>query len=490
MKDEWLPLQAYSEWRWIALLPLAFGIAWAATLLAVRPIFLLFVAACCLYVFFAAVSLSRPLIFVTVFLVFLIVLPPLYFSSLGDTPIYLSSLLVPVGFAVLVARLPDFHLRLDAVAKGLALFLAGTGLSLPFAWWLSGEAIGKQSLLRWLMLAQTALIYVMVRAGVRLWKNRAEQWIRTFLLVAAVASAGYGIIDFFWPVPLAHPAADQFVWLQRAVVRRAQGVFYEASNFANLCGLFLLIASAAFLARQKRAVGVARPWLLLFIAILSLAEFVSFSRGAWGNVVVSLLVFIGISGQVKFRRTWSFFVALGTPLTVLWFYAPELWNYFVGNRIGYFAQILADPNLFTSGRLETWSTVASIISDHPQYMLSGIGYKTLPFTRLFHQEIITDNGFLNLLLETGVVGLAGFLAFSVAVFKTLLRLTRRSSGAQAFWSAVLFSFWCGEWVQMIGQDAYTYWRSMVIFVALMAFALNGADRGAEDHLGEQVGGAR
>ncbi len=490
MRSGLLPHRAHWEWRWLALLPLAFGIAWAACAIASRPMLLLAGAAGGLYVCFAAASLRRPLVFVAVFLVVLIVFPPFYFSSLGETPVYISSLLLPIGLALFVARLPDLRLRLDPVAKGLTLFLAGTGVSLPFAGWLSGEAVAEQSFLRWLMLAQTALIYVFVRAGARLWKGRAEQWITPVLLVAAVASAGYGIIDFFWPVPLAHPAADQFVWFDAAVVRRAQGVFYEASNFANLCGLFLLIASAAFLARQQRAVGIAGPWLLLFIAILSLAEFVSFSRSAWGNVLVSLLVFIGISGQVKLRRAWGFFVALGTPLTVLWFYAPELWNYFVGNRIGYFTQILADPNLVTSGRLETWATVASIIRDHPQYMLFGIGYKTLPFTRLFHQEIITDNGFLNLLLETGIVGLAGFLAFSATVFKTFLTLTRGSVGTQTFWSALLFSFWCGEWVQMMGQDAHTYWRSMVIFVALMAFALNRADRGTEGSLGEQVGDVR
>jgi O-Antigen ligase len=486
MKDERLRHQAYSEWRWIALPPLAFGIAWAATLLVERPFLLFCVAACCLYVFVGVVSLRRPLIFVTVFLVFLITLPPLYFSSLGDTPIYLSLLLIPIGLATLIARLPDFHLRLDAVAKGLALFLAGTGLSLPFAWWLSGEAIGKQSLLRWLMLAQTGLIYALVRGGVRWREGRVEQWIMPVLLVAAVASAGYGIFDFFWPVPLPHPAADQFIWLETSLVRRAQGVLYESSNFGNLCGLFLVIASAAFLARQERAVGMARPWLLVCVAVLSFAEFVSFSRSAWGNVLVSLAVFVGISGMGSLKRSVGFFAAFTTPLTVLWYYSPGLWNYFIGNRVGYFGQIFADPNLVTSGRLETWATVFSILRDHPNYLLFGVGYKTLPFTRLFHEEIITDNGFLNLLLETGILGLGGFLAFGAAVFRSFWGLSRRGVGTHTFWSAVLFSFWCGEWVQMLAADAYTYWRSMVILLALMAFALNQADRCAERSLAKQA----
>jgi O-antigen ligase len=487
MKDQRLPQRPYWEWARDPFLFLTLAIASAATMVAVRPIWLLFGAACGFYLFFVAVSLRRPLILVTVFLVFLIAFPPLYFSSLGDTPIYLSSLLVPIGLAVLVARLPDFDLPLDEVAVGLVLFLVGTGLSLPFGWWLSGQAIGNQSLLRWLLLAQTALIFALVRGAARWGGDRVERGIMAVLLVAAVASAGYGVVDFFWPIPLPHPAADQFIWLETAMVRRAQGVFYEASSFGNLCGLFLVIASAAFLAGQERAVRIARPWLLLCITILSFAVFVCFSRSTWGNVIVSLAVFVARSGMVKRRRAWGFFVAFLTPMVLLWFYFPELWNYFTGNRIGYFGQILGDPNLVTSGRLETWATVFSILRDHPKYLLFGIGYKTLPFTRLFHQEIITDNGFLNLLLETGILGLGSFLAFSATVFKSFWRLSRKSVGTELFWSAVLFSLWCGEWVQMMATDAYTYWRSMVVLIALMAFVLNGADRTCAPEFRSEMG---
>ena len=482
MNVERFPQKAYLEWSTLFSLFLVFGIACAAAMLAIRPILLLPSVACCLYASFVAAALRRPLIFVAVFLVFLITLPPFYFSSLGETPLYLSSLLIPTGLAVLVLRLPDFSVPSDKVATGLTTFLVGIGLSLPFAWWLSGEAIGRQSLLRWLLLAQTALIFALVR-GVARWRaDPIERWIMPVLLVAAVACGAYGVVDFFWPIPLPHPAADQFIWLESAIVRRAQGAFYEASSFGNCCAIFLVLASAAFLSGQERAVRIGRHWLLLFISVLSLAIFLCFSRSVWGNVLVSLAVFAALSGMVKFRRAWGFFAAVLTPLILLWFYFPELWNYFTGNRIGYFGQILADPNLVASGRLETWATVFSILHRSPIYLLFGVGYKTLPFTRLFHQEIITDNGFLNLLLETGLSGLAGFLILSTAVFKTFWRLTHRAIGGERFWSAALFSLWCGEWVQMLATDAYTYWRSMSVLIALMAFALNRADRSCTEQM--------
>ena len=489
MNEERFPQNAHIEWSRPFWLLFFFAIACTTTMLAIRPILFLPCAGCCLYAVFLANSLRRPLIFVAVFLVFVIALPPLYFSPLGETPLYLSSLLLPIGLAVLVTRLPDLSLPSDKVAIGLAIFLLATGLSLPFAFWLSGDPIGIQSLLRWLLLAQTALIFAVIR-GVARWRDDlVERWLIPVLIVAAVASAAYGILDFFWPVPMPHPAADQFIWLQAAIVRRAQGIVYEASGFGSLCGIFLVVTAEALLAGQERAVRMSRLWLLLFIAVLSFAVFLCFSRSVWASVLVSLAVFVRISRVIKLRRVWGFFVALLMPLTVLWFYFPELWGYFTGNRVGYFGQIFADPNLVTSGRLETWAKVFSILRQHPGYLLFGIGYKTLPFTRLFHQEIITDNGFLNLLLETGLLGLGGFLILSASVFKSFWRLSRRADGTEPFWSAALFSLWCGEWVQMLATDAYTYWRSIAVLIALMAFALNRADRSRTEKVsGEESSG--
>jgi O-antigen ligase len=181
----------------------------------------------------------------------------------------------------------------------------------------------------------------------------------------------------------------------------------------------------------------------------------------------------------------GFFVALLIPLALLWNYSPELWNYLLDARMGYLGQFFADPNLASSGRFETWSRVFSIMTEYPHFLLFGVGYKTLPFTRLFHEEIITDNGYLNLLLETGILGLAGFLCFCGAIFRTFLALARTGHGKVAFWCAFLFSFWCGECVQMLAADAYTYWRNMVVFTGFMALAMNLAER---EKLGEAGSG--
>jgi O-antigen ligase len=179
---------------------------------------------------------------------------------------------------------------------------------------------------------------------------------------------------------------------------------------------------------------------------------------------------------VNVRRSLVLCLALAVPLLLLWMYSPELWHYFLEARVGHLTEILTDPNGATSGRYLTWIRILDIIREYPQYLIFGIGYKTLTFTRLFHGELIADNGYLSLLLETGVVGLAGFLIFSGAILHTFSRLARQKNDPIAFWAAVMLSIWAGELIQLLAVDAYTFWRSMVILTALMALIMNRAER--------------
>jgi hypothetical protein len=437
------------------------------------------------YVLFAMVAIREPLIFVLVFLLVLVLLPPLYFASSADNPIYVSFLLLPIAVVIVLTRFPDIHFSWDPVAKGLMLFLGATAVSLPFAWWLSGSEVAKEGLSRWILLSQTCLVYYLIRGCARPEATRTERRMFQILFLGAVLTAAYGILDFVSPIPLSqHPPAEQFIWLNSTVLRRAQGVFYESSNFANLCGFFLVAASTSFLSRKERYLGVHRAFLVFFLSVLSLAVLVTFSRSTWISVISAVLVSVLVSPFVRIRRGALVLLALTVPLIALWSYSAELWNYLVSARVGLLTDIFADPNVATSGRFDTWIRVFSIMREHPQYLIFGIGYKTLPVTRLFHGEIITDNGYLSLLLETGVSGLAGFSMFSYSILKTFFRLAHSASERLAFWSAVLFSIWCGELVQLLAVDAFTYWRNMVVLAALMALTVNLAEREERARSGE------
>jgi O-antigen ligase len=441
------------------------------------PAFAAGMVALIVYASFAALSILEPLFFVAAFLMTLEILPPLYFARSGDQPLYLSCFLLPVGFLIIISRFRDMHFTWDPLAKGLACFLACTACSLPFAAWLSGSQAGWSSLARWLLLSQTALVYFLTRGGARRQESRMERGLYPLLYLAAGLSAGYGIVDFIWPVPLPHPALDQFIWLDATALRRAQGVFYESLSFANFCGFFVVLGSAAILSKRESYLRLPRWLLIVFTVILSLAVLVAFSRSTWAAIAVALAVFSFQSKLINARRAGVLLLALGVPLVLLWTFSPNLWRYFLEVRVGHLAELLSDPDFATSGRYGTWLHIFDIIRENPQYLVFGIGYKTLSFTRLFHGAIIVDNGFLSLLVETGVVGLAGFLIFSGVILKTFFRLTQQNTGPVAFWAALMFAIWCGELVQLMAVDAYTFWRSMAILVALMALTMNRAERG-------------
>src|SRR5215468_6951035 len=115
------------------------------------------------YTVFAAVSVRQPLIFVMVFLFALEIFPPFYFPQSGETPIFISFFLLPIVAVIFIARFADMQFSWDPVGIGLALFVGGTAFSLPFAWWLSGPAVGKDGFSRWLLLSHGVLIYYLIR---------------------------------------------------------------------------------------------------------------------------------------------------------------------------------------------------------------------------------------------------------------------------------------------------------------------------------------
>ena len=329
-------LQSFSEpWAWrLALAGVAFVLGSLVALSNSSPVVVIAIGGAIGFAWFSLRSIREPLLFVTVFLLTLELIPPIYLSRLGDTPLYVSFSLLPVAFLIIASRLPDMHFTWDPIAKGLAIFLAGLAYSMPFAWWLSGTSAGLDSLLRWLLLSQTGLLYFLVRGGARLEESRTERWMYPLLFVAAGLSAGYGIVDFIWPMSLPHPAVNQYIWLGSGTIRRAQGVFYESLDFANFCGLFLVVGSAALLTRRERYLGLHRWLLTLLMAIFGLAVMVSFSRSTWISVAAALLVFSLSSRLIRVRRTAVVLLLLAIPVLMLWSFSPELWDYFVNARMG------------------------------------------------------------------------------------------------------------------------------------------------------------
>jgi O-antigen ligase len=302
------------------------------------------------------------------------------------------------------------------------------------------------------------------------------------LFWAGAASTTFAVVDFLLQLPAPARFAEQFVWLSSGVFRRAQGVFYEASTLGCFCAFLLVMLAAIAITGMRERLGIRPVWLwAAAIAAVSALVF-SFSRAALVNVCVSLAA-LGVleRRRLRFRLRvvrlpLAICASAAAGLAVAGALFPEFLSAYV-MKLGHSAEFfLSEPNVVLSQRLESWSLLASYIQERPWEFVSGIGYKTLPYTAHLGQPLIADNMYLSLLVETGWPGLLALLGVSAAVLLQSYREARyASSDLRRFCGAWIFSFWCGEMAQMLSGDILTYWRILPAFFAVLAIGSRDDD---------------
>ena len=119
-----------------------------------------------------------------------------------------------------------------------------------------------------------------------------------------------------------------------------------------------------------------------------------------------------------------------------------------------------------SGRVASWQTLAAWIAAHPWQAMFGIGYKTLPYSNFLGSQVVADNMYLSLLVETGVAGLAALIWLNVAILRAAARSSQRS-----FFGTWILCFWAGQTVQMASGDLLTYWRVLPVYFWILALAV-------------------
>jgi O-antigen ligase len=401
-----------------------------------------------------------------------LILPPFYPERLGgNIPLFTSHVILLVGGVVFLSRYQSFHWQPDLFTESLGGFLLALALSLPFAFWLSGSSIGFASCLRFLLILQPFLIYLWLRGFHLVSTEQAFCRLLRVLLILGTITAAYGIVDFYSPIPLPHPFADQYIYLLGGSIRRAQGVFYEASSFGNLCAFYwslCLVTMSSPIRRQLRLPAIV---LVLSAGVFTVALFLSYSRGSWTNGIVTLGVFLLLQRRFKLRLLLSAFIVSGVFLFLIYQWSPDLVTNFSERRLGPLLELWSNPNEATSGRWQTWKTMFVFFGEYPWLLLFGIGYKSVSGTSLFGSSLIVDNGYLSLLFETGILGLTSLLWFSGVLFQRLFRAIQSLSMLRRHYAAFLLAFWCGQMVQMLTGDILTYWRNLVVYFTLAAGVL-------------------
>lgn len=425
-------------------------------------------------------TIQAPARWVVLFLCAALLLPPLPFR-LGDSGPHAAVLIAALGLLVGAVRLPEWRLRPDLLTAASMLYLAVLVASAAVAALYSGAAIAAGTLARVVLFALPVYVLLYTAYGPAANAGSPDHR-RAFKAVyaAAVISAAFAVVDFYFQFPAPAGFGQQFVWLPSGVFRRAQGTFYDAMALGNVCVFFLTMVTASLL-QPKSERWLSRPALAAGGVVCSTALILSFSRAALLNLTVALLVLAFVRrSRLRLRRIVAVaLIALFSSL-VLALALPSFAELYWGRLLGTAEFFFSAPETVLSGRADTWRAVGRFLSDHPAAWFFGVGYKTLPYSTVAGQPLIVDNTYLSTLAETGLAGLLALALFNFSILRAGFRAARNPDPRTSFFGACIFAFWVGQLFQMMSGDVLTYWRVLPVYCWVLGMAQRGSATAHED----------
>jgi hypothetical protein len=415
--------------------------------------------------------ISSSVAWLGLFLGAVLVLPPLP-VSLGNSGAHPALLLAAFGVYAAFLFGHRWTFAKSPISTAATALTALMLVSVPVALMYSGVEVAAGSAVRVLLFAMAPFVYVYVVQGPGQSLAASEFGPAKLLFAGGVLAALFACVDFFYQLPAPAGYSQQYIWLADRVLRRAQGLFYDAGALGNMCSFFLVMVAAAMLAPGRRGMN---RWLAAAGAVpLATAMVFSYSRASVLSLAVSLLAMLcARRQQVKWLRTAAAVLAAGAMIAVVvTSLAPGLAQWWV-QRAQKTVELAfsASSDAALSGRVSSWQTIASFTMQHPVRALLGVGYKTLPYSDVLGQPVIADNTYLSTFVETGIGGLAALCAVHIAILRATWRAARSANPAAAFYGLWAFSFWVGEMTQMGAADLLTYWRLLPVFFFVIGMAV-------------------
>ena len=215
-----------------------------------------------------------------------------------------------------------------------------------------------------------------------------------------------------------------------------RGIYSHKNQF----GIIIALAPVIFFLRAIDAQQKSWIWWLLLITSISLTV-LSRSTTSLGNML--LMLTLCISYRI-FRWRYEFLVSAVLGVLVLGISGLLLFFNFIGTD-AFFEAIGKDPTL--SSRTQIWQQVWEAIQLKP-----WLGYGSAAFWNSFegpskYVELVlrarvhyAHNGFLDILLGTGIIGLSLFLISFVATTIKSLILLRKTNTVEGFWPLLFLTY--------------------------------------------------
>ena len=412
-------------------------------------------------------TLAAPQRWIAGFMATALLLPPLPIP-LGDSGPHPSLLFAALGILAGAFYIREWHITAGPFLRALVCLFSVLLASTAFAAYYSGLEIAVHTLARVLLFGIG--VYVFFYAAYMRPEDHSSFWRPLFWV--AMASAAIACVDFYYQLPAPTGFGPQFIWTETSVYRRAQGIFYEASTLGNFCAFFLVMIAVAF-TRWRERMPISRPVLVAGGVLFFAALIFSYSRS---SVVCLLVALAALAWLDRSRIRWGgalslLGISITTGAAVSYYFLPHFvqaaWQRLSGSVTYLFDY---GEDIF-SGRFESWRVLLRFLAAHPWHAVFGIGYKTLPYSDYIGQKVISDNMYLSMLVETGIIGLATLVWFNIAILNAARRAARNANPDAAFFGTWMFCFWLGECVQMLSADLLTYWRVLPVYFLVLAWAV-------------------
>lgn len=366
------------------------------------------------------------------------------------------------------------------------LFVPRTFLAVPMALFTGIAAItvvgaasysfGLKELLKWVEMLAIMLL-VVDRAAV--WQQRTAQpatsrsliWLVVAVFAAGLGQAALGIYQF----GLRGDGPEHFLVLGQFY--RAYGTFNQPNPFGGFVNLTAVLALGILLSylptlwqavKKWRLAGF--PWLPflavgMVTAVSLMAVIFSWSRGAWLSLGVATAVLILFWPQKRWQGV--LLLLLGGVL-LLGGLRLGLVPASIAERVTGFSEDLRfgdvrgedinDDNYAVLERLAHWQAALAMAEDHP-WLGVGFGnyepaYADYALINWPYPLGHAHNYYLNLLAETGVIGLVAYLVLWTAVFWQTIRLIQQSHGWRRGVALGLLGVWSALTVHHLVDKLY------------------------------------
>lgn len=224
------------------------------------------------------------------------------------------------------------------------------------------------------------------------------------------------------------------------------GIFQNQHAAALSFSLCAIIATVSFLHEdilsRKVVVGIVAVFLLIF-------SIMTYARSGLAAYAMGVIMYLRVSGKTESLLRLAIFAVVVVSVFSLSFSEMDvLKNRFLG-RTMYSDVSTSNLDSASSGRLLFWKTALDIFSEqNPLFWAVGIGEDQLKkeMGERVYEQIFAHNGFINELLNNGIIGLLLLIYLYKCIYLDLSRIVKPSLkyiSYSAFGSWLAFAFFQG-----------------------------------------------